>query len=124
MTSRTQVTAFKVVAVAEALSWLGLLVGMYFKHIAGTTEAGVKLFGPVHGGIFVAYVVLAIVVARTLRWSRGTTALALAASVPPFATVVFELWAQRTGRLDPDLSGRRAARGATGADDSRASTHV
>lgn len=124
MTSRTQVIAFKAIAVAEALSWLGLLVGMYFKHIAGTTEAGVKIFGPIHGGIFVAYVVLAIVVARNLRWSRGTTALALAASVPPFATVVFELWAQRTGRLDSDLSGRSAAIGATGADNSHESTRV
>lgn len=99
MPVRTRITLFKVVAVAEALSWAGLLVGMYLKHVAGTTEAGVHLFGPVHGGIFLAYVGLALVLARTLRWTPGVTLLALACSVPPFATAAFEVWAARTGRL-------------------------
>ena len=99
MPLRTQITLFKVVAVAEALSWAGLLVGMYLKHVAGTTEAGVHLFGPVHGGIFVAYVGLALLLARSLRWTPWVTLLALACSVPPFATAVFEVWAARAGRL-------------------------
>ena len=90
---------FRVVAVAEALSWLGLLAGMYVKHVLGTSEAGVQLFGPIHGGVFVAYVVVALLAARVLGWSRGTTVTALAASVPPLVTVVFERWATRTGRL-------------------------
>lgn len=100
MPPRVQVTVFKVVAVAEALSWAGLLVGMYLKHVAGTTEAGVHLFGPLHGGIFLAYVALVLLLARTLRWSPWVVASGLASSVPPFATLVFELWASRTGRLD------------------------
>ncbi len=93
------VPAFRVVAVAEALSWVGLLAGMYVKYGVGTSEAGVQFFGPVHGAVFVAYVVLALVAARVLRWSPGTTLLALAAAVPPLATVGFERWATRTGRL-------------------------
>ncbi|MGY1620099.1 DUF3817 domain-containing protein [Geodermatophilus sp. SYSU D00691] len=92
-------TAFRVVAVAEALSWLGLLAGMHLKHVAGTTEAGVQLFGPVHGAVFVAYVVVAVVAARVLRWRPSTTLLALAAAVPPLVTVWFERWATRAGRL-------------------------
>ena len=36
----------------------------------------------------------------TLRWSVWTTLLALACSVPPFATLLFEWWAVRTGRLN------------------------
>jgi integral membrane protein len=96
---RTAATAFRVVAVAEALSWLGLLAGMYVKYVLGTTELGVKIFGPVHGGIFVAYVVVALVAARVLRWSPGTTLLALVASVPPLASVWFERRATGTGRL-------------------------
>ena len=99
MTPRTVATAFRTVAVAEALSWLGLLIGMYVKWIAGTSEIGVQVFGPVHGGVFVVYCLLALVTARVLRWSPGTLLLALAASVPPFATVVFERWALRTRRL-------------------------
>jgi integral membrane protein len=92
-------TAFRVVAVAEALSWLGLLAGMYLKYVPETTEAGVKIFGPIHGGLFVAYVVVTLVAARVLRWRPGTTLLALAASVPPLATVWFERRASRAGRL-------------------------
>ena len=92
-------TAFRIVAVAEALSWAGLLAGMYVKHVLGTSEAGVQLFGPVHGGIFVAYVVVALVAARVLDWSRGTTLLALAASVPPLVTLWFERSASRRALL-------------------------
>jgi integral membrane protein len=91
--------AFRVVAIAEAASWMGLLAGMYVKHVLGTSEAGVQLFGPVHGAVFVAYLVVALLAARVLGWSRWTTALALAAAVPPLVTVWFERWATRTGRL-------------------------
>ena len=90
---------FAVVAIAEAVSWLGLLTGMYFKYLTDAGELGVKVFGPLHGGIFVLYVALALLVARALRWSLGTTFLALVCSVPPFATLVFEQWAVRSGRL-------------------------
>ena len=93
------VPAFRVVAVAEALSWVGLLAGMYVKRVLGTSEIGVQVFGPVHGAVFVAYVVVALVAARVLGWSRGTTLLALAAAVPPLVTVWFERWAARTSRL-------------------------
>ena len=99
MNPRTVVLAFRAVAVAEALSWVGLLAGMYVKYVPQTSEAGVQFFGPVHGAVFVAYVLVALVAARVLGWSRWTTLLALAASVPPLATVVFERWAGRTGRL-------------------------
>ena len=62
-----------------------------------------QIFGPIHGGIFVAYVVTAVVAARVLRWSIGTTLLAFAASVPPLASIVFERWASR-GRLPQDTA--------------------
>jgi integral membrane protein len=92
-------TAFRIVAIAEALSWIGLLAGMFVKYVPETSELGVKIFGPVHGGIFLAYVVVALVAGRVLRWSAGTTVLALAVSVPPFATVWFERRATRLGQL-------------------------
>ena len=98
MTPRTAATAFRIVAVAEALSWIGLLIGMYVKYVPETTELGVKIFGPIHGGIFLAYVVVALVTARVLRWSLGTTLLALVASIPPLASVLFERWGTRDGR--------------------------
>jgi integral membrane protein len=47
---------FRLIAFAEAVSWVGLLVGMYFKYL-GTprTEVGVKVFGMAHGLIFIAW---------------------------------------------------------------------
>ena len=99
MNPRTAATAFRIVAVAEALSWVGLLAGMYVKYVPQTSEVGVQVFGPIHGGVFLAYVVVTLVAGRVLRWDRWTTLLALAASVPPLATVLVERWASRTGRL-------------------------
>ncbi|MFL6095606.1 MAG: DUF3817 domain-containing protein [Blastococcus sp.] len=99
MNPRTVATAFRIVAVAEACSWLGLLAGMFVKWVLKASEVGVHVFGPIHGGVFVVYCLLALLCARVLRWSPATLLLALAASVPPFATVWFERRAQRTGRL-------------------------
>jgi integral membrane protein len=96
---RTVALAFTAVAVAEALSWIGLLAGMFVKYVPRTSEIGVQVFGPIHGGIFVAYVLVALVASRVLRWTPGTTVLALAASVPPLATVWFERRARRLGQL-------------------------
>jgi integral membrane protein len=95
------VPAFRIVAFVEALTWLGLLIGMYFKHVADAGEAGVKIFGPIHGCVFLLYVALTVATARLQRWPARTTILALGASIPPFFTVWFEMWAKRTGRLEP-----------------------
>ena len=99
MTPRTAATAFRIVAVAEALSWVGLLIGMYVKYGPETTELGVKIFGPIHGGIFVAYVAVTLVASRALGWSTRTTVLALVCSIPPLATVWFERLATRNDKL-------------------------
>lgn len=99
MNPATAATAFRIVAVAEALSWVGLLAGVFVKRVLDASEIGVQVFGPIHGGIFVLYLLLALVAARVLGWSRGTTLLALAASVPPLATVWFERRATRNGQL-------------------------
>ncbi|WP_448615229.1 DUF3817 domain-containing protein [Modestobacter sp. URMC 112] len=96
---RTVAGVFRAVAVAEAVSWALLLAGMFVKWVLRTSEVGVQVFGPVHGAVFIAYVLVALVAWRVLRWTPGTALLALAASVPPFSTVWFERWARRTGRL-------------------------
>lgn len=98
------VRAFRVVAIAEAFSWAGLLVGMYVKWVAEASEIGVKIFGPVHGGLVVAYVALALVVAVRQRWSLLTVFFALAATLPPFLTVFFDRWGHRSGRYEERAS--------------------
>lgn len=95
----TPATRFRLVAVAEAISWAGLLIGMFFKYIVVQNEIGVQIFGPIHGAVFLAYVAIALWVRRPLGWSNGTTLIGLAASIPPFASLWFERWAARRGDL-------------------------
>ncbi|MEV1288554.1 DUF3817 domain-containing protein [Micromonospora sp. NPDC049679] len=98
---RTAMSLFITAAIAEAISWLALLTGMVVKYGPPQNEIGVKIFGPVHGALFVAYVLLVLVVARLGRWRWWTTVVALLCAVPPFATIIFERWARRRGLLDP-----------------------
>lgn len=101
---------FSVVALVEAFTWAGLLVGMFLKYVTETTDQGVWLFGRLHGGVFVLYVVVALVAAVKLRWSWKVALVALAASVPPLMTLVFEVWARRHHLLvAPDVRPTRAA---------------
>jgi integral membrane protein len=103
------VTAFRIVATAEAFSWAGLLTGMFVKYVVDAGEQGVQVFGPIHGTVFLAYLVVTLLTWHQQRWSLPVAAVALAASVPPFCTLLFELWADRTGRLEPI---ERSVRGA------------
>lgn len=93
------VPAFRAVAIAEAISWAGLLVGMVFKYLVVGDDIGVTVFGPIHGGLFLLYLAVTVLARRPLRWDVGTTVVALLASIPPMATLVFERWAAHTGRL-------------------------
>ncbi|MQA27907.1 MAG: DUF3817 domain-containing protein [Micromonosporaceae bacterium] len=94
------VTLFRIAAVAEAISWLGLLSGMFFKYVVVHNEIGVKIFGPIHGALFLAYCLVALLARGDQGWSRRTFALALLAAVPPLATVWFERWATGRGELN------------------------
>ena len=97
-------TAFRTVAIAEAISWAGLLIAMYFKWIVAAdphegAQGGVPIMGPIHGVVFISYVAMCLSARRTFDWSNKTTLLALAASIPPFFTYVFEVLADRKGLL-------------------------
>ena len=109
MNPSTVRTAFRTIAIAEALSWGLLLVAMFCKWILesepfGLHEGGVPVAGPIHGGIFMLYVVTSLVSAYVFTWDRKTTLLALASSIPPFCTYWFEKVADRDGRLSPPVA--------------------
>ncbi|MCO1579907.1 MULTISPECIES: DUF3817 domain-containing protein [unclassified Crossiella] len=91
----TPTARFRAVAIAEAFSWAGLLVGMFFKYVMVFNDLGVKIFGPVHGVIFVLYLFVVLMVREPLNWDGRTTTWALIASVPPFGTIVFERWVNK-----------------------------
>lgn len=94
------VTLFRIAAVAEAISWAGLLVGMFLKRVVEVTELGVTIFGPVHGALFLAYCFAVLLARGDQGWGRRTTVLALLASIPPLTTVWFERWATARGELE------------------------
>ena len=107
-------SVFRVVAVAEALSWAGLLVAMFFKWVVAEdphtgAEGGVPIMGPIHGGVFVLFVLTSLVAWRVFSWRLGTIALALASAIPPFATVWFERRVDRQGLLGVSAGDRTPA---------------
>jgi integral membrane protein len=89
---------FRIAAITEAITWVGLLASMYEKYIAHTHSAAIQIFGTVHGYAFLAYVLVVFLVRAEYKWTHKMTALALVASVPPLATVPFERWAFRLYR--------------------------
>ena len=90
---------FAVAAFLEGFTWAGLLIGMAFKYSAIGNDLGVKIFGPLHGGAFLFYVVVTVLSALRLRWPWWATLLAVIAAVPPLVTVPLEMGFRRIGLL-------------------------
>lgn len=91
---------FRAAAFAEAVTWGLLLAGMAQKYLLDAGDWGVSIGGALHGLVFLAFCVVTVLVAVNQRWSLGVTVAALAAAVPPFATVPAEVVLNRSGRLD------------------------
>lgn len=90
---------FAIAAFIEAFTWAGLLVGMYIKYVPETTDQIVSVFGALHGGMFLIYIVVTLVAGVILRWRWWETLLALLASIPPLVTILVEIWLRRRGKL-------------------------
>ena len=98
---------FSVIALLEGLTWAGLLIGMFLKYTTKTTELGVAIFGPLHGIVFISYVVVTILAAVRLRWPLWAALVAMLAAVPPLVTIPMEIWFKRRGLLS-DPAARQA----------------
>lgn len=79
------------VALAEAVTFLLLLVATYFKYTADSPGA-VSLLGPIHGTFFLVYVAGALMVRRRLDWSISQTLAVLGGAVLPFGGFVVDRW--------------------------------
>ncbi|MFI5956829.1 DUF3817 domain-containing protein [Cryptosporangium sp. NPDC051539] len=99
--SSTTFRLFRLAAFAEALSWTGLLIGMVFKYLIVENEIGVKIFGPIHGALFILYVVSVLLTRPVAGWSTRATFVGLLASIPPLGTLVFERWAVKKAAEQP-----------------------
>ena len=92
----------------EAITWTGLLIGMFLKYVTDTTERGVELMGPIHGLAFIAYAVVTILAAIQLKWRWQVAVLALLAAVPPLATIAAEYWLSKRGYLGEPVAAKPA----------------
>lgn len=91
MTSRNLIIqTFRWVAIAEAISYLLLIIGMVGKY-GFDQEVGVTVMGPIHGFLFIAYVIMVFVVWPQVKWSIGQVVLAILMSAIPLGT----LWVER-----------------------------
>ena len=103
---------FRALAVAEAVTWTLLLLGMVGKYVLGLTELGVRIGGGVHGFVFLAYCATTVLVAVDRRWSIARLLAGLGSAFVPYLTIPFERSADRAGLLADRwrLHGERASR--------------
>ena len=90
---------FQLLAIAEAISWTLLILGMLLKYATQTTDVGVSIGGAVHGFVFLAYVAAALVIALNQRWSTRVIGMVLVSAVLPYATIPAERRLERDGLL-------------------------
>jgi integral membrane protein len=80
------ITAFRIIAFLEGLSYILLLfIAVPVKYIL-EDESYVKLLGMPHGLLFVAYIAMAFMVRAEQKWPKFIFAKILVAALIPFAT--------------------------------------
>ena len=99
---------FKLVALIEATTFLLLLVASYVKR-ANDEPLGVEILGPIHGLLFIAYVVMALAIREHAGWTGKQTLLILLGAVLPFGGYVVDRWIDNNNADAAPRRGRRAA---------------
>ena len=90
----TSLRTFRYVALAEATSFLALLVAAVIKRTSDN-EVGVQILGPIHGALFVAYVIIALSLRTAAGWTPKETVWILLGAVLPFGGYVVDWWLAR-----------------------------
>ena len=80
---------YRVFAVAETITWTLLIAGMILKYGFGVDMRG-HVGGGIHGFVFLAYAVVAVLVGVNQRWNFGRIAFAVLTAIVPYATIPFE----------------------------------
>jgi len=101
MSNDKTVSTFRKVALVEGISFLVILfVTMPLKYILDIPGPN-KVLGMAHGVLFMVYIVYLIYIWASRRWSFGTLAWGVAASIVPF--LVF--WVEKNVFAKPELRG-------------------
>jgi integral membrane protein len=85
---------FRYLALAEAISFLILIVFSVIKNTGGT-EVGVSVMGPIHGLLFIGYIAMAAALRSPAGWSNKVTFWILVGAVLPFGGFVVDWWLGR-----------------------------
>lgn len=85
------------IAFVEATSFIALLVASAIKR-SGGGEVGVEILGPIHGGLFLVYVFIALNLRADLHWSNKVTLWVLLGAVLPFGGYAVDRWLLREER--------------------------
>ena len=102
------VARFRLIAAAEGVSWLVLIVATVARHGFGV-EGATAVIGPIHGVIVLAYVAGVAFLREELGWSGRQTLLALVATVIPLGT--FRVLRDLDRDSDSDLDSESAVSG-------------
>jgi integral membrane protein len=85
---------FRVVALTEATTFLLLLIASVLKRTADA-PIGVTILGPIHGLLFVGYVLIALNLKDEQGWSARETGYILLGAVVPFGGYAVDRWLAR-----------------------------
>lgn len=91
---------YVVLAIAEAITWTALIVGLILKANNGIEPTLLTTIGGIHGFVFISYGATAILVAINQRWHFGIALLAVAAAILPYATIPLEIVQTKRGALN------------------------
>ena len=91
---------FRLFALAEAVTWTLLIGGLILRATVGVPSVAFTIVGGLHGAVFLTYAVIASITGVNQRWGFGRTVLGVALAIVPYATIPFELYVQRSGKLE------------------------
>ena len=81
---------FKIAAIAEAVGWTLLIIGIFCRDGLSLGHAPVAVAGRIHGMLFVAYIIAVLATGPSLRWPFWRTLFAGLCSVPPYGSLLYE----------------------------------
>lgn len=91
---------FRLFALAEAVTWTLLIGGLILRATVGVPSVAFTIVGGLHGAVFLTYAVIASITGVNQRWGFGRTVLGVVLAIVPYATIPFELYVQRSGKLE------------------------
>ncbi|MEV7023028.1 DUF3817 domain-containing protein [Kitasatospora sp. NPDC093558] len=94
----------RLVSAPEGLSWILLIICTVLKY--STSFNAVPVLGPIHGTLFILYVVFWIQSWQTQKWDRKRGILLFVLSVVPFGGIYTEqtLAKEERGELEPAVA--------------------